>query len=77
MTRTDCLDMIAKYIDAERLVLLGKEVAFGGSGPISRRFTHEDIAEIRKGRQEWERRLAAIDAADSGRSSCYSLAEFG
>ena len=77
MTRTDCLDMIAKYLDAERLVLLGKEVAFGGSGPVSRRFTHEDLAEIRAGRQEWERRLAAIDAAASGGNSCYSLAEFG
>lgn len=76
MSRAECLEMIAKYIAAEEAVLQGKEIAIGGqSGPLSRRFTREDLAEIRKGRQEWERRLVAIDAPPASRMG-YSVATF-
>lgn len=49
-------DMRDAYLAAETAVLLGKTVEIAG-----RRLTREDLAEIRAGRKEWERR--AIDEA--------------
>jgi hypothetical protein len=46
--------MVDKYMEAEASLLLGKSVSFGG-----RTLTVENLSEIRKGRQEWERRAAA------------------
>ncbi|MBD9395146.1 hypothetical protein IB243_22675 [Acidovorax sp. ACV01] len=46
--------MVAKYLEAETALLLGKSVSFG-----NRTLTVENLAEIRKGRQEWERRATA------------------
>jgi hypothetical protein len=46
-------DMLAAYLAAEAAVLSGKTVQFNG-----RTHTQEDLAEIRKGRLEWERRVA-------------------
>lgn len=45
--------MLAAYLQAETDVLLGKEARLG-----DRVFRSEDLAEIRAGRQEWERRVA-------------------
>lgn len=46
--------MLAAYLQAETDVLLGKEARLG-----DRVFRSEDLAEIRAGRQEWERRVGA------------------
>lgn len=45
--------MLAKYLEAEAAVLSGKTVSFGG-----RTLSSENLEEIRKGRSEWERRVA-------------------
>lgn len=54
-------DMLAKYLQAEASLLQGKEVSF-----LDRRLRREDLAEIRAGRLEWERRVAAEQAAADG-----------
>lgn len=46
-------DMLAKYLAAEQAILSGKEHRWG-----DRALTMEDLAEIRKGRQEWETRVS-------------------
>ncbi|WP_082542213.1 hypothetical protein [Rhizobacter sp. Root1238] len=53
--------MLAAYLRAETEVLLGKEARLG-----DRVFRSEDLAEIRAGRQEWERRVAAERDRTSG-----------
>ena len=65
-------DMVAKYLEAETALLLGKSVSFGG-----RTLSSENLAEIRQGRQEWERRAAAESnrGATFGGLS-YSVARF-
>jgi len=50
---TPATAMLAGYLQAETDVLLGKEARLG-----DRVFRSEDLAEIRAGRQEWERRVA-------------------
>lgn len=64
-------DMVRRYLQAERDVLDGKSTTFAG-----RVITMVDLPDIRKGRQEWERRLALEEAALRGRRPGYSLAEF-
>ena len=68
-------EMIARYLAAELAVLDGKEVKFG-----DRVLRTEDLAEIRKGRQEWEERARGERAAAAGRASVggfgVSLANF-
>jgi len=54
-------DMLAAYMAAESALLLGKETSLG-----DRRLRHEDLPEIRNGRQEWERRVAAEQGAAAG-----------
>lgn len=51
-------EMLAAYLAAESAVLLGKEATIG-----DRRFRYEDLAEIRKGRAEWEARVASENDA--------------
>ncbi len=46
--------MIERYIQAEKEVLAGKTITFEG-----RSVTMENLGEIRKARQEWERKLTA------------------
>ncbi|TKB53299.1 hypothetical protein [Ferrimonas aestuarii] len=48
---TEIEAMIALYTNAEREVLEGKSVSFGG-----RTLTMESLGEIRAGRKEWERK---------------------
>lgn len=51
-------DMRDKYIAAELALLEGKEIRFG-----ERLLRMEDLAQIRQGRQEWEKRAANEQAA--------------
>jgi len=53
-------DMLARYLAAEQAVLEGKTVKFG-----ERLLGMEDLAEIRAGRQEWERKAASEAAGTS------------
>lgn len=57
-------DMRDAYLAAELDLLKGKEVSFG-----DRRLRREDLAEIRAGRLEWERRVVAEQSAAAGISS--------
>ena len=52
ITKAKCIEMIAKYEQAEIDVLDGKNVMIG-----NRMFQSESLDAIRQGRQEWERRL--------------------
>lgn len=63
--------MLQLYIDAEAKVLRGQTVEMNG-----RKLGRANLAEIRAGRQEWERKAAAAQAAAHGRKSGYSLASF-
>lgn len=63
-------EMLERYMQAELALLDGKSVQFGG-----RTLTMESLAEIRKGRMEWERRAQAESAARRGSNVRYSLAE--
>ncbi|WP_431512607.1 hypothetical protein [Variovorax sp. DAIF25] len=70
---TIATDMLAKYLAAETELLEGKSVAFAG-----RQLTMENLSEIREGRQEWERRVAAENAPSAPRFAGlgYSVARF-
>jgi hypothetical protein len=59
--------ILEKYLAAEADILLGKEVRLGSSGGgADRLWRSEDLAELRKGRQEWERRVAGLQAQAGG-----------
>lgn len=66
-------DMRDAYIAAEAAVLLGQTVELAG-----RRLTLANLAEIRAGRVEWERRANDEAAAAAGRRGPlrYSVADF-
>lgn len=69
---TVATEMVAKYLDAETNLLLGKSVSFGG-----RTLTVENLSEIRKGRQEWERRAATESSAGPSMGGLgFSVARF-
>ena len=70
MNQSDILNMIQSYTEAEMAVLQGKSITFNGQ-----QMTMENLSEIRKGRQEWERKLASATAAATGRPA-YRLARF-
>ena len=81
-TLTDALAMLAKYIEAETAVLEGKTIRMGVSGGgIDRQWSSEDLLEIRKGRQEWEAKVANLQAAAAGAPRFggvgFSVASFG
>lgn len=59
---TTATDMLAAYLQAEAAILAGKEFTWSDG----RRLRREDLAEIRKGRQEWENRVAGESAAAAG-----------
>lgn len=54
-------EMRDAYLAAELALLKGKEVSFG-----DRRLRREDLAEIRAGREQWERRVASEQSAAAG-----------
>lgn len=60
--------MIDACIQAEKDVLAGKTIQFNG-----RTVTMESLAEIRKARQEWERKLGTVGVT---RSPKYRTARF-
>lgn len=68
MTEAEILDMLSRYSQAEKDILAGKNVMWG-----NRLLQRENLSEIRKGRQEWEQKLASLRRG--GRSS-HSLANF-
>jgi len=68
---TQAQQMVDKYLAAETAVLDGRSVSMNG-----RTLTMESLAEIRAGREYWERRLASATAAASGQNAGYSLAVF-
>ena len=70
MNPADIQNMIDRYAAAELSVLEGKSITFNGQ-----QMTLENLSEIRKGRQEWERRLASLLAQRHGRPG-YKLARF-
>lgn len=71
MKRSDIEAMVQRYVEAEIAVIAGKSITFNGQ-----QMSYENLSEIRKGRQEWERRLADSDRQSLGRPG-YKLARFG
>ncbi|MEH4624837.1 hypothetical protein PO369_14760 [Phytobacter diazotrophicus] len=71
MNLNDIEAMIQRYVDAEMAVLDGKSITFNGQ-----QMAYENLSEIRKGRQEWERRRATVIQQSQGRSG-FKLARFG
>ena len=75
---TTATDMFDKYLAAEVAILAGKEFRLG-----ERTLRREDLSEIRKGRIEWEMRVAAEVRAAAGTtglsigSATFSVARMG
>ncbi|MGB0468564.1 MAG: hypothetical protein ACPGF7_13680 [Pontibacterium sp.] len=65
----EVIEMLNFYKEAEKRVLKGKSMTHNG-----RSWTREDLPEIRKGRQEWERRYRSLSAPAGSRGP--ALAEF-
>ncbi|MGI2067851.1 hypothetical protein [Shewanella sp. MF08487] len=61
MTKTQCQQMINAYFQAELDVLDGKQTTING-----KTMTTEDLGEIRAGRLEWQRNLAAFSRPQGG-----------
>ncbi|MFB2800456.1 hypothetical protein [Shewanella seohaensis] len=61
MSKQQCQQMIDAYLAAELDVLAGKQTTING-----KTMSTEDLGEIRKGRMEWERRLAAYSRPQGG-----------
>lgn len=70
LTLVQASSMLQRYLDAELEILDGKTVTFGG-----RSLTMVDLADIQKGRQEWERKVANLQRSANGRAP-YKLASF-
>jgi len=73
---------LAEYLSAESAILEGKEVRLGvAGGGVDRVWRSEDLGEIRKGRMEWEGRVAALQRGAAGVPSfggiSFSHANFG
>lgn len=69
-------EMLAKYLEAERAILEGKQISFQG-----RTMGMEDLDKVIAGRKEWERRVAGQENASAGRpmigGRTFSVARFG
>jgi hypothetical protein len=78
-TLAEAQAMVTAYLSAEQAILQGKEVRLGGAG-LDRWLRQEDLDMVRAGRQEWERRVVALQAANDRRPSFgglgYSVADF-
>jgi hypothetical protein len=55
----DAQAMLAAYIEAEKQILLGKEVRLGGPG-VDRWLRLEDLNLVRDGRKEWEAKVRSL-----------------
>lgn len=71
MNLNDIQDMVRRYTEAEVTILQGKSITFNGQ-----QMTMENLSEIRRGRQEWERKQTAAMAAATGRGGSFKLARF-
>ena len=71
MNLNDIQDMVRRYTEAEMTILQGKSITFNGQ-----QMTMENLSEIRKGRQEWERKQVTAMAAATGRGGPFKLARF-
>lgn len=71
MNLNNIQDMVRRYTEAEMAILQGKSITFNGQ-----QMTMENLSEIRKGRQEWERKEAAAVVAATGRGGSFKLARF-
>jgi hypothetical protein len=58
---TEAQIMYATYISAEAAVLQGKSYTIGG-----RSLSREDLAEIRRGRQEWAGIMGRLNTGSTG-----------
>jgi hypothetical protein len=81
-TLVEAQAMLAKYIEAESAVLEGKTVRMGtGGSGIDRLWTSEDLAAIRDGRKEWERKVSTLQRGADGMPRfggvSFSVASFG
>lgn len=78
-TLAEAQSMVSAYLAAEQAILAGKEVRIGGTG-VDRFLRHEDLAMVRAGRAEWEKRVAALQAsagyAPTFGGLSYSVADF-
>lgn len=72
MTAQELKTMIRHYTNAEMAVLEGKSIRFNGQ-----EMTYENLSEIRKGRQEYERRLAGLTSTGKRRKFGAKLLRFG
>lgn len=70
MTRDQIKEILDEYIKAELAVLQGKSVTLNGQS-----MTMENLSEIRKGREEWQRQYTQSSDARR-RSPGYKLARF-
>ncbi|KKF38982.1 hypothetical protein [Hafnia alvei] len=67
MTREELLKLQQAYIEAELAVLKGKSISLNGQT-----MTMENLSDIRKGRQDIDERLSALDRP----RRLFSLARF-
>ncbi|MFW5386629.1 hypothetical protein [Yersinia sp. 2542 StPb PI] len=70
MNQAEIENMIQRYAAAEMAVLEGKFITFNGQS-----MAMENLSEIRKGRDVWERRLANL-LASRRRRPMYKVARF-
>ena len=63
--------MVELYVAAEKAVLRNQSYSLNG-----RSLTRADLSDIRAGREQWEAKVAAENAASKGGSSLYSVAKF-
>ncbi len=68
---TTAQQMVDYYTEAEIAALEGRSFMFNG-----RQVSTQDLTQIRSGRQEWERKLAAQQAAASGGHPGIAYTEF-
>lgn len=69
---TTAADMVRAYMDAEIAILQGQTVTFQG-----RTLTRANLADIRKGRQEWERRAAEEAAGARAGALSFCIGTYG
>lgn len=74
----DAQTMAAAYLEAEKQILLGKEVRLGGPG-VDRWLRLEDLDLVRAGRKEWQDKVKALmaQAAAIADPATESLKTFG
>ncbi|EMU8997191.1 MULTISPECIES: hypothetical protein [Providencia] len=70
MTRDQIKKMLDAYLDAEIQILEGKSITFNGQT-----MTMENLSEVRKGREYWERRYIQACNAQRG-SKGFKVARF-